>query len=284
MGEEGSSRPWWVSPVFVVTMLSAFGIYSIWAALQADHFCYNEFDRSTLECHGPYLSPFYSPLIVASTPLVGSTLGAAVPGPRMDLGIATIFLLSPALLILWMPVGFRLTCYYYRKAYHRSFLMHPPGCAVNEVWVRQDRKSFIGKYDGETKFFLITNLHRYFFYFAFFVLVFLWYDTVLAFWHNGSLHVGVGSILFLANVILLSMYSLSCHSFRHLLGGWLDGFSRNLRLRMWFKLWRGASFLNERHMEFAWCSLITVMAADMYVRLLSMGVIRGCWDAFGAGC
>jgi hypothetical protein len=42
------------------------------------------------------------------------------------------FALSPALIILIFPLGFRMTCYYYRKAYYRSFWMSPPACAVAE--------------------------------------------------------------------------------------------------------------------------------------------------------
>ena len=37
---------------------------------------------------------------------------------------------SAALLVAWMPLGLRLTCYYYRKAYYRSFFLAPPACAV----------------------------------------------------------------------------------------------------------------------------------------------------------
>src|SRR5437870_13721508 len=32
---------------------------------------------------------------------------------------------SPALLVLWAPGGFRLTCYYYPGAYYKSFLADP---------------------------------------------------------------------------------------------------------------------------------------------------------------
>jgi len=39
---------------------------------------------------------------------------------------------SPALLILAGPLGFRATCYYYRKAYYRAFFLDPPACAVGE--------------------------------------------------------------------------------------------------------------------------------------------------------
>jgi len=40
-----------------------------------------------------------------------------------------IGLLSPAFLILIGPLSFRLTCYYYRKAYYRSFWLAPVACA-----------------------------------------------------------------------------------------------------------------------------------------------------------
>ena len=37
--------------------------------------------------------------------------------------------LSAALIILIFPLGFRMTCYYYRKAYYRAFWLCPPACA-----------------------------------------------------------------------------------------------------------------------------------------------------------
>ena len=82
--------------------------------------------------------------------------------------------LSPALLILGGPLGFRATCYYYRKAYYRAFFLDPPACAVSESGSRN--------YRGETSFpFILQNLHRYFFYLAILFLCFLWYDAILAF-------------------------------------------------------------------------------------------------------
>src|SRR5438034_10736609 len=43
------------------------------------------------------------------------------------------FTVSPALLILPFPLLFRLTCYYYRKAYYRGFWLSPPAGAVAET-------------------------------------------------------------------------------------------------------------------------------------------------------
>ncbi len=91
---------------------------------------------------GPYLSPFYSPLLMTEKP---GWWPAFMP-------------FSAAMLILWAPGGFRFTCYYYRGAYYKAFWADPPSCAVGEP-----RKS----YWGERSFPLIMqNIHRYFLYLA----------------------------------------------------------------------------------------------------------------------
>ena len=41
-----------------------------------------------------------------------------------------------------------------------------------------------------------------------------------------------------------------------------------------YKTWSRASWLNARHMNFAWVSLFWVAFSDIYVRLVSMGIIR----------
>jgi hypothetical protein len=41
-----------------------------------------------------------------------------------------------------------------------------------------------------------------------------------------------------------------------------------------YHLWRVANRLNERHAAIAWVSLVGVALADLYVRLLSTGVIH----------
>ena len=91
-------------------------------------------------------------------------------GPNWDL-FGSWWGISPAIIILIFPLGFRLTCYYYRKAYYRGFWASPPACAVAEPHK---------KYSGETRFPLILqNIHRYFFYAAILVAGILTYDTVL---------------------------------------------------------------------------------------------------------
>jgi hypothetical protein len=69
---------------------------------------------------------------------------------------------------------------------------------------------------------------------------------------------------------LLTLFSLSCNSCRHVCGGFLDSFHSAPGK---YKAWQFVSQLNEKHMEYAWVSLIWVAFADLYVRLVSMGVI-----------
>src|SRR6266498_4099616 len=96
--------------------------------------------------------------------------------------------ISPAILVLWAPGGFRVTCYYYRKSYYRSLLGRPPACAVRDM---------SKKYKGETRFpFVLQNLHRYFFWLATIFLVFLWWDAVKAFrFRGGGFGIGIGSLV-----------------------------------------------------------------------------------------
>jgi hypothetical protein len=157
-----------------------------------------------------------------------------------------------------------LTCYYYRKAYYRSFWGAPPACAVTDV-----RPA----YTGETRFPLIfQNLHRYAFYVAVLFIVVLLYDALLAFrFPGGRFGIGVGTLVMWLNVAFLAGYTFSCHSCRHVCGGAVNQFSKAPSR---YALWKVATRLNERHPMFAWLSLFSVGLTDLYIRLVSMGVIR----------
>lgn len=223
---------WWLELLPVVIVLGAFSIYATWRALEGQHYEW-----------GPYLSPFYSPLI------------------RVDW-----WPLSPAILILWAPLGFRATCYYYRKAYYRAFFLDPPACSVGEPRHR---------YRGENAFPLILqNVHRYFLYLALIFLVILWYDALIAFRFEDGFGVGVGSLALLANIVLLTLYTFSCHSLRHIIGGKVDCFSCTKFGGPRHTAWRSTSFLNEHHMLFAWLSLFSVGLADLYIKLVASGSIQ----------
>src|SRR2546423_14040981 len=123
MREQGFGRTlrrdaWWIAPALTALVLGSFAIYATWAAWTGTNYEW-----------GPYLSPFYSPYIKTSW-----------------------WPLSPAFLILIFPLGFRATCYYYRKAYYRAFFLDPVACAVGKPRHR---------YNGETGFSsIVHNMHR----------------------------------------------------------------------------------------------------------------------------
>jgi hypothetical protein len=245
-GETRRKGTWWLNPLLVFLGLSAFVIYSTWAAFQGEHYRF-----------GNYLSPFYSPELIGSSEALFGTKPNWIPNWLP---------FSPALLILWAPAGFRMTCYYYRGAYYKSFWADPPACAVGEPR---------GSYWGERKFPLILqNVHRYFLYLALIFLIFLLHDVWKALWFTDasgmtSFGIGVGTLILAANVFFLGGYTLSCHSLRHLVGGGCDQLSK-FPVRQ--TAYNCVSCLNRKHMVWAWCSLFVVGFSDLYVRLCSMGI------------
>jgi len=243
---------WWLKPLVIFICLSSFIIYVTWAAWQGDHYSF-----------GSYLSPLYSPELFGDSS--HSWFG---PKPVWWPGMLPW---SPALLVLWAPGLFRLTCYYYRGAYYKAFWADTPSCTVSEP-----RK----KYRGENSFpLIIQNIHRYFLYIALFFLLFLSYDVWKALWFTQagtgkkSFGIGVGTLVLLINVVLLGGYTFGCHSLRHLVGGFMDRLSGAPVRR---KVYMCVSCFNRRHMLWAWMSLFWVAFSDIYVRLCSLGV----WSDF----
>ena len=235
---------WWVQPLVTVSVLTAFIIYATWSAFQ------NKFYYVGANVHRDLISPFYSPCL-ASDCVPGSSSGFVLSGWN----------LSPALLILIFPLGFRFTCYYYRRSYYRAFWWSPPACAVADAHPT---------YSGETRFPLIMqNMHRYFFYAGLVFNALLTYDALRAFRQPGlGFGVTVGTIVLTVNAVLLWAYSLSCHACRHLVGGSARSFSQH-RLR--YRFWKMLTPLNAKHMNLAWASLIFVALTDVYVRLVASG-------------
>jgi hypothetical protein len=235
---------WWVPQLLTLAILSSFLVYATWAAFQNAHYTY-----------GPYLSPFYSPEIFGSSP-------HAIFGPK-PAAWPDWLPFSPALLILGAPAGFRFTCYYYRGAYYKAFWADPPGCAVGEP-----RKSYLGERSLPL---VLQNVHRYFFYLAAAFILILGWDAIKAYNFGGSFGVGVGSLVLTANTVLLGCYTFGCHSLRHLIGGGRDVLPKGAVGKSCYDCVSG---LNRRHMRFAWASLFSVMTADAYVRLCSMGIVQ----------
>ena len=145
--------------------------------------------------------------------------------------------------------------------------MSPPACAVAEPHT---------KYTGETRAPLILqNGHRWFFYAGLVFNIILTYDAIISFksvegeWG----HMSVGSLVLVLSSTMLWLYSLSCHTCRHTLGGRLKHFSKH---PVRYKLWSWVSVLNHSHPQFAWYSIAAVALADIYVRQ----VASGAWTNF----
>ena len=135
-GETARRDAWWLQSALVFVGFSAFIVYSTWAAFQGTNYEW-----------GPYLSPFYSPLIY------GDSVHALIRLEGAPSWWPGALPFSAAFLILWAPIAFRFTCYYYRGAYYKAFWADPPGCAVGEPRTG---------YRGERWFPLVVqNIHRY---------------------------------------------------------------------------------------------------------------------------
>ena len=240
---------WWIEPSLTAFGFLCFVIYTTWRALSGEYFVSEN-----------YLSPFYSPLLFESPS--GDGFGHSWFGswPNLPGWIPE----SPAIFILIFPLSFRMTCYYYRKFYYRAYFLTPPACAVSGT----PRK----KYKGETALFVFQNLHRYTLYIAIAIIVILTYDGIMSLFRGGKFGVGIGSIILLINPVLLAGYTFGCHAFRHLVGGNKDCLTcPNGNPTIRYRLWKGVSMLNGRHMFWAWISMVWVAFSDIYVRMVSSG-------------
>jgi hypothetical protein len=229
------------------TILTAFAVYATFAAfMNRDYYAGPALHRNLI-------APLDSPCLT----------GSCVPGSHPFGVWIAAWHITPALLILIFPLGFRLTCYYYRKAYYRSFWFSPPACGVADAH---------GSYSGETRIPLILqNVHRYFFWLLLIFNAILTYDAVEAFRQPGyGIGISVGTVVLCLNASFLWLYSLSCHACRHFCGGQVRSFAKH---PIRHKLWRLVTPLNAHHMQFAWISLFGVALCDLYVRLVASGTI-----------
>lgn len=237
-GDTQRTDRWWVEPLLTGSGLLVFVLYStLSAGLGLTWAPETE--------GGLYLSPFFEPLI---TP-----------------GWLPVWL-SPALFILWAPIGFRTTCYYYRRTYYRAYFLSPPACMVREP---------AASYSGEGRFPLILqNSHRYFMYAALIFIPLLWFGAVKSFHLSGEgFGVGLGSLLLVATAFTLMMYTIGCHSLRHWVAGGLNHFSRTPFRRLRYRSWQVFTLANDRHRLWAWTSLILVGVTDLYIHLVASGAV-----------
>jgi hypothetical protein len=236
---------WWLSPLLTFLGLTTFLVYGLVRTASQSYYWVDSYH---------YLSPFASPCVSASCVPGSSHLGQWFGHFPAMIPLAIVTL--PFLL------GFRLTCYYYRKAYYRAFWLSPPACAVSEPHT---------KYTGETRFpLLLQNLHRYFFFAAVLISLVNSYDAVKAFHSPTGFGFGLGNVILVVNVVLLWAYTLSCHSCRHITAGKINHFSKH-PVRYW--LWQRISVLNGRHMQLAWTTLATLVITDAYIALVASGTI-----------
>jgi hypothetical protein len=238
---------WKKSPLLTFIGLSAFVLFGfIRTATQSAYFIEG--------AHYTYLSPFASPCVSTTCAPGASDFGhwfGAFPA-----------MVPLAILTLPFLLGFRLTCYYYRKAYYRAFWQSPVACAVPEPR---------GKYTGETRFpLIIQNAHRYFWMVAVLISLVNTLDAIKAFHGTAGFGLGLGNIIIVVNVLLLWSYTMGCHSCRHITLGRINHFSKH-PVRYW--LYQRVSWLNGRHMQFAWTSLAAVLLTDAYIALVSSGTI-----------
>ena len=251
---------WWVEPLWTGAGFLLFVLYSTWAAFQGDHYFY-----------GGYLSPFYSPLLFTDP-----TQAGAAPVEHALFGAFPEWLRA-----IWPPFFPTLA----RLAHpRRSALLPPHLLLLSQVLLpgvlpHARRPAPSGarpqrNYRGETALFLFQNLHRYTLYIAIMLVFILSYDAYLAFWRDGRFGIGVGTVVLILNAVLLATYTFGCHSFRHLIGGQLNCFTCDSAARTRYGVWQRVSWLNARHMLFAWLSLVWVGFADFYVRMVSMGYIH----------
>ena len=56
-GQTARRDAWWIRPLVIFIVLTAFVIYTTWAAFQGEYYFY-----------GPYLSPLYSPELFGDSP------------------------------------------------------------------------------------------------------------------------------------------------------------------------------------------------------------------------
>ena len=234
---------WRKSPILTFIGLSAFVLYGLIRTSSQDAFWVDKYH---------YLSPFASPCL-SDTCGKAAEFGTWGTFPKM---IPLAILTLPFLLL------FRLTCYYYRKAYYRAFWQSPVACAVPEPR---------GKYTGETRFpLIIQNAHRYFWMVAVVISLINTLDAIKAFHGTAGFGLGLGNIIIVVNVLLLWSYTMGCHSCRHITLGRINHFSKH-PVRYW--LYGRATWLNGRHMQLAWTSLAAVVLTDAYIALVSSGTI-----------
>ncbi len=175
---------------------------------------------------------------------------------------------SPTVFVIPIVALFRVTCYAYRKDYYRHVFKHPLACRA-DIRGEKDNRA----YSGERTLFALNNFHRYFLYAGILILPFFYWDFYHSLmWQTGYFTLRLGSLILLLNAILLTLWTVSCHAFRHLTGGRTDCYSCKAAPQFRKKFYLGQSFLNKFHENLAFISLVVVIGVDIYIRALMAGM------------
>ena len=194
-----------------------------------------------------YLSPFFSPLIVLPVP--ARVVLAGDPHP-----------LDPARLpghLLLLPQGLL------------------PGVLLRSARLRGRRAQRPPDDSGSRRAFpfILQNLHRYFLYLAFIPLTFLWIDAVVSLRHDDQWRIGLGTFAARdqrgAAHLLLVLVPLAAPPRRRQARLLLVHRARSARGT---RCGSGSRASTSATTVWAWASLFSVVVADIYVRLLGLGV------------
>ena len=245
-GETNRIDRWWMEPLWMGVALTVALVYTFLRLIFFDGAIHYDDHRVT--------SPIFSPDIIHLWSL-------EVPAWA-----------NSAMLILWIPFGFRGTCYYMRRVYYRTFFASPVACVVAEPKISKS----LG-YRGERGLFIFNNLHRIMLYLAIIILFMKYIDVfhTLRF-HDvdgtNSYGLSVGTFVLAAESFLLTMYVTSCHAFRHLVGGgnkrWSLGFEK-----IQGNIFRFVSKANVHHGFWFWTSLGMVFLGDLFVWAVAEGIL-----------
>ena len=246
-GETNRIDRWWMEPLWMGVALTAALIYTFLRLIFFDGAIHYDDHRVT--------SPIFSPDIIHLWSL-------EVPAWA-----------NSAMLILWIPFGFRGTCYYMRRVYYRTFFASPSACWVDEPEINKK----LG-YKGEKRVFILNNLHRYFLYAAMIIIAIKWWDvTHTLTFEGGQYGVSVGTFVMAIEAFLLTMYVTSCHALRHLAGGMLDRWTTGIS-QIRGKLFGRLSLTNRSHGFWFWTSLSFVFIGDLWVFAVNEGYFTGLAD------
>ncbi len=253
LGRTNRIDNWWSQPVAMGTGLTAALIYTFWRLFFYDADISYKLHGSTV------MSPIFSPNVL-EWDLFGLS---AWNHPEW---------VNAAILVLWIPFGFRGTCYYMRRVYYRTFFASPTACWVDEP----DINKAIG-YQGERRMFLFNNLHRYFLYAAIIIILIKWWDVTHTMHFHSAAHEGfgvsIGTFVMGFEAFLLTMYVTSCHALRHLAGGMLDRWTSSIS-RVRGVLFGKISIANRSHGFWFWTSLTFVFLGDIWVLLVAEGRVN----------